>query len=135
MGLHAMENSQMKGRDDVLEVNKVHKNGKDYVKIVSGQIKEEQDGHQLVSACMEHDTYRVMLPADCLSEEFLLLSTRVAGLVLQKLINYNIKAVAVIDSEKMRGKFKEFLVEANRGTMFRAFEDMDRAEDWLLEGE
>lgn len=122
-----------KGRDFKMECIKVHKNGKDYIKVVSGQIREEQDGLHLVSACAENGTNKVMLPADCLSEQFLHLSTRVAGLVLQKLANYNIKAVAVMDAEKIRGKFKDFLVEANRGKLFHAFEDLEQAENWLLE--
>lgn len=122
-----------KGRDFNMTYTKVHKNGKDYIKIVSGQISEEQDGLHLVSACAENGTNKVMLPAGCLSEDFLHLSTRVAGLVLQKLVTYNIKAVAVMDSEKMRGKFRDFLIEANRGKLFHAFEDLEQAENWLLE--
>lgn len=122
-----------KGCDRKMKYTKVQKGEKDYIKVVSGQIKEEQDGLALVSACAENGTNRVLLPADCLSEEFLHLSTRVAGLVLQKFANYNIKAVAVMDAGKMRGKFRDFLAEANRGTLFHAFEDLEQAENWLIE--
>lgn len=122
-----------KGRHSNMKYNKVHIEGKDYIEVVSGEIREEQDGLSLVAACAENGTNKVMLPAACLSEEFLQLSTRVAGLVLQKLTNYNIKAVAVLDADKARGKFKDFLTEANRGKLFRAFEDRGQAESWLLE--
>jgi len=124
-----------KGRDSIVEYTHIEKNGKHYIKVVSGLIKEEKDGLNLVAACAEHGTNKVMLPADCLSEEFLRLSSRVAGHVMQKLVNYNIKAVAVIDTEKYRGKFSDFIAEANRGKWFHAFEDMDQAESWLIEEE
>ncbi len=122
-----------KGRHSTMKFNMVHKNGQDYIEVVAGEIKEEQDGLNLVAACAENGTNKVMLPAECLSEQFLQLSTRVAGMVLQKLTNYNIKAVAVLDADKARGKFKDFLVEANRGRLFHAFEDRGQAESWLLE--
>ncbi|MCM3747891.1 DUF4180 domain-containing protein [Paenibacillus pasadenensis] len=123
---------QEKGREFKMEFIKVQKDGNDYIKVISGQIREEQNGVDLVAACAENGTDKVMLPADCLSEDFLRLSTRVAGLVLQKLATYHIKAVAVMDADNVRGKFKDFLIEANRGKLFHAFEDMEQAETWLL---
>jgi len=129
------QETQEKGRHYNMQFNKVHKNGQDYIEVVSGEIREEQDGLRLVAACAENGTHKVMLPAACLSESFLQLSTRVAGLVLQKLVNYNIKAVAVLDADQTRGKFKDFLAEANRGKLFHAFEDRGQAESWLLEDE
>ncbi|WP_010500201.1 DUF4180 domain-containing protein [Paenibacillus elgii] len=116
-----------------MEYTKIEKNGKHYIKVVSGLIKEENDGLSLVAACAEHDTNKVMPPSNCLSEQFLRLSTRVAGQVMQKLVNYNIKAVAVIDTKKYRGKFSDFIAEANRGKCFHAFEDLEQAESWLIE--
>ena len=124
-----------KGGDFYMEYARVEINGKDYVKVISGQIREEQDGLALVSACAQNGTNKILLPADCLSEEFLQLSTRVAGLVLQKFANYNIKAAAVLDAGKARGKFRDFLIEANRGRLFHAFEDLEQAESWLLKEE
>lgn len=129
------QHRQAEERGTKMEFAKVQRDGKDYIRVVAGQLREEQDGLRLVTACAENGTNRVLLPADCLSEAFLHLSTRVAGLVLQKLATYNIKAVAVMDADQARGKFKDFLVEANRGKLFRAFDDAERAEAWLLEGE
>lgn len=118
-----------KGRKSNMEYIKIN----NYIKVISGQIREEQDGLNLVSACAENGTNKVLLPVDCLSDEFLNLSTRVAGHILQKLAIYNIKAVAVLDTEKVRGKFKDFLIEANRGKLFHVFEEMEQAENWLVE--
>jgi hypothetical protein len=118
--------------DVKMETIKVQKNGKDYVKVISGKINEEKDGLALVSACIENDTNRLLLPPEALSDAFYDLSTQLTGLVLQKLVNYRIRAAAVIESAKVRGKFKDFMIETNRGQMFRLFEDFKQAEDWLL---
>jgi phage gp36-like protein len=121
-----------KDYDVKMETIKVQKNGKDYVKVISGKINNEKDGLALVSACIENDTNRLLLPPEALSDAFYDLSTQLTGLVLQKLVNYRIRAAAVIESAKFRGKFKDFMIETNRGQMFRLFEDFKQAEDWLL---
>lgn len=54
-----------KGRDLKMEYTKIEKNGKHYIKVVSGLIKEENDGLSLVAACAEHGTNKVMLPSCC----------------------------------------------------------------------
>lgn len=110
----------------------IHQKGQTYVTVTDGQILTEQDGLDLVSACMEHGTNRVLLPAACLSDHFLRLSTRLAGLVLQKLVNYNIRAAAVLDTQKTSERFQEFSLEANKGHAFRLFATAAEAEAWLL---
>lgn len=122
-----------KGCNLKMETIKVQKNGKDYVKVISGKINDEKDGLALVSACIENDTNRLLLPPEALSDAFYDLSTQLTGLVLQKLVNYQIKAAAIIETAKVRGKFKDFMIETNRGQMFRLFEDFEQAEDWLIE--
>ncbi|MCP1312585.1 hypothetical protein [Paenibacillus tyrfis] len=54
-----------KGRDLKMEYTKIEKNGKNYIKVVSGLIKEENDGLSLVAACSEHGTNKVMLSSCC----------------------------------------------------------------------
>jgi PadR family transcriptional regulator AphA len=55
-----------------------------------------------------------------------------AGMVLQKLVNYQIKTAAVLSRDQIRGKFGEFVAETNRGHHFRVFFDRQEAESWLL---
>lgn len=110
----------------------INKNGQIYIIVTGGQIKTEEDGLALISACVEHGTNLLMLPAACLSEDFLRLSTRAAGLVLQKLRNYNIKAVAILDAKITSQRFKEFLSESNKGQEFRIYNNFEDAEAWLL---
>jgi DNA-binding PadR family transcriptional regulator len=95
-------------------------------------IESEEDGRTLASLCVENGVRRILIPASRLSGDFLRLSTTVAGLFLQKLTNYNIKAAAVLDTSTVKGKFKNFLVEANQGRMFRAYEDAEEAVNWLI---
>lgn len=115
-----------------MEFTAIIKNGQVYVSVTGGQITTERDALDLISACMEHNTTLLLLPAACLPEEFLRLSTRVAGLVLQKLGNYNIKTVAVLDAANTSGHLREFLSETNQGRSFRAYASLADAEAWLL---
>ena len=106
--------------------------GKKYVFPTGGIISDEQDALEFLSACYEHETDLIMLPFECLSEAFLDLSTKLAGLFLQKLTNYGIKTAAVIDRERMSERFQEFAYESARGNAFRVFESITDAEEWLI---
>jgi hypothetical protein len=117
-----------------MEFAKTGRGGSAYLEIKSGQIREESDAIEIISACAEHGADKLLLPDACLSDDFLRLRTQVAGLVLQKLATYGIKTAAVVSQERVHGKFRDFLIEANRGNTFRAFESRDQAEGWLTAG-
>ncbi|WKY47693.1 DUF4180 domain-containing protein [Eubacteriaceae bacterium ES3] len=119
---------------NTLEYAITDKDGQSYLTVTAGQIHTEQDGLALVSACAENGTNMLMLPSACLSEEFLLLSTGLAQMILQKIGNYNIKTVAVYAVNKTSGRFKDFLLEANQGQSFKACDNFKDAENWLLGG-
>ena len=106
--------------------------GVKYVFVTGGQVSEEQDALEILSACYEHETTLVMLPSECLSEGFLDLSTKIAGLFLQKLTNYGIKTAAVIDTERLSERFRDFSYESAKGKVFRIFNSIAEAEDWLI---
>lgn len=95
-------------------------------------IQSEQDGIELISICAQNDTNLLLIEGERLSEDFIRLRTGIAGAVLQKFSTYNIKAVVVLDENKLIGKFKEFLSESNSGSMFRAYTNFSDAENWLL---
>jgi hypothetical protein len=129
----AAEN-KIRNEDSKMEFAKIAANGQNYVTVISGQITAEEDGLAIISACAEHSTNLVLLPTACLSEDFLRLSTRLLGLVLQKLGNYRIKASAVLDVNEQSLRMKEFLYETNQGSAFRAFDNFRDAENWLTGG-
>jgi len=117
-----------------LNCEPVEKNGVRYIRLTGGEIAREADALTVVQFCAEHDTNLVLIPGERLSSEFLRLSTAVAGLVLQKLSNYFIRAAAVLDAASVRGKFRDFMLETNRGNLFRIFDGEQQAEEWLTGG-
>ena len=115
-----------------IEGKLVSKSGKKYTMITQGIIQCEQDGIALISLCAEHSTNLVLFPSTSLSDTFWDLSSRVAGLVLQKLANYQVRGVAVYDIHQASGVLRDFLVESNRGTSFHVYTSQEEAESWLL---
>lgn len=95
-------------------------------------IRNERDVLDLISACVENETNKVMLYEANLSPEFFDLKTNLAGAVLQKFANYHLRGAALISLDKIKSeRFKELIFECNRGNLFRFFEDREAAEKWL----
>lgn len=106
-----------------------------YIEVLScvSPLSTEQDALDLVALCGEHDTNLLMLHYDAISEDFYKLKTGVAGRILQKFVNYYIKAAAVIPLDKInKGSFKAMVSETNRGNQFRIFSDKEDAAKWLM---
>lgn len=102
----------------------IEKNEQRYIECASQEtpIRTEQQALDLIAACFENDTNRVMLHAPALAEDFFNLRTGLAGSVLQKFGNYQIKVALVLpDQQKVKGRFREFITEANRGNSFKVF--------------
>jgi PadR family transcriptional regulator, regulatory protein AphA len=96
-------------------------------------ISEERDAVDLVGLCGEHETSRLMLHADNVTERFFDLKTQLAGLVLQKFVNYSVKSVLVLPPDaQQHGRFHEMAREANKGRHFGVFYDRTQAEQWLI---
>jgi len=114
----------------VIEINE-----KKYIECAAAEapIHTEQNALDLISACFENNTNLVMVSAEALADDFFKLRTGLAGSVLQKFINYNIKvAVVMTDQQEVKGKFKEFITEANKGNSFKKFSNKEEAENWFL---
>ena len=119
-----------------MEHRVVEKKGKKLVLLEGAgtPIGREEDANALIEICVQNDTCLLLVEGERLSEDFSRLRTGVAGAVLQKFAVYGVKMAAVLDKDKVQGKFKEFLAESNRGSTFRACGDRAEAEHWLLEG-
>lgn len=75
----------------------------------------------------------LMIHNAVLSEDFFKLKTKLAGDIIQKFINYGIKAATIIPQEtKQKGRFKEMAMETNKGNHFRLYGSKEEAEKWLL---
>ena len=106
-----------------------------YVEFISSEAKlvTEQDALDLIALCGGNDTNLVMIHGDTLSEDFFNLKTGVAGRILQKFSNYQMKAVVVLPVQiDIRIKFRELINESNKGSQFGAFDTVEEAEAWLL---
>ncbi|MDO3681546.1 DUF4180 domain-containing protein [Paenibacillus ehimensis] len=118
-----------------LKVQVVDRGTKKYVECASAEttLRTGQDALDLIAACFENDTNLLMLHAEALSDDFFNLRTGLAGEMLQKFMNYRVKAALIITNERVvKGRFKELLTEANKGNDFRVFGSAGEAEEWLL---
>lgn len=106
-----------------------------YIELVSAvnPLVTENDALSLIALCGEHDTVLLMIHHAALAEDFFRLKTGVAGKILQKLNNYNLKTAFIVPSEiTKKGKFKDLAAEARDSHHFRIFESREEALAWLL---
>ncbi|GIQ70501.1 DUF4180 domain-containing protein [Xylanibacillus composti] len=109
---------------------------KKYIEFISTTepLRTEHDALDLVALCWEHEINAILIHYAALSEDFFNLKTKLAGDIIQKFINYGIKAAAIIPQETIQqGRFKEMAMETNKGNHFRLYESKEEAEKWLLE--
>ncbi len=69
-------------------------------------------------ATVQYETgaYRIVLRKSALCEDFFNLSTKLAGEILQKFVNYRVKIAIVGDfSEYTSQSLKDFIYESNKG--------------------
>ena len=77
-----------------------------------------RDAGDLIGAAFSHQARLVVLPAARLSPDFLRLSSGLAGEVLQKFVNYGLRAVVLGDvsaAAAASGPLRDFIGESNRG--------------------
>ncbi|MFB6365346.1 DUF4180 domain-containing protein [Paenibacillus elgii] len=119
-----------------MKVQVIERGTKKYVEYASVEtpLRTGQDALDLNAACLENDTNLLLLHAEALSDDFFNLRTGLAGEMLQKFVNYRVKAALIITNElTVKGRFKEMLAEANKGNDFRVFGSVGEAEAWLLD--
>ncbi len=115
----------------------VIKDGKSYLEVLpgEGQLESERDALDLVAACGENETDRLLIDAGGLAPDFYQLKTGLAGAVLLKFSNYAIRAAVVIPADQIgTGHFYEMVLETNRGSDFRVYSTQAEAEGWLISG-
>ncbi len=111
------------------------KDSKKYIELISTSEPLSTENHalDLVALCWEQDTFLLMMDFAALAQDFFKLKTKVAGNFLQKFINYNIKTAVIMPQEIIKeGRFKEMVIETNKGNHFRIYESKEEAENWLL---
>ena len=85
-------------------------------------------------ANIRHETgcSAVVLPKELLDESFFRLSSGLAGEVLQKFVNYQMRLAIVGDfSHYASEPLKDFIYESNKGTQVGFWPTEEEAEAWL----
>ena len=96
-------------------------------------ICSEQDALDLVGECGAEGNHLLLLRSRNLPDEFFDLKTRLAGSVLLKFSNYQIKVAAVVRTERIgSGRFYEFAIETRSSSEFRIFNEEETALEWLV---
>jgi len=117
----------------VVKYRVVTKNNKSYLMYDETKISSEQDILDIISACFGDRIYSLIIDGNTLSEDFYDLKTKLLGMSLQKFINYNIKVAFIIEKDRaISDRFKELVLEINKGANFRVVHTIEDAEKWLL---
>jgi hypothetical protein len=115
----------------------VAKGNNSFIECLSGtnanQIRGEGDALGWIALCGENQIHRLLLHAENLTPEFYQLRTGIAGAILQKFVTYSIKVGALLTPDLVnQGRFREMVIESNRGNHFHVFYDIIEAEQWLV---
>ena len=110
--------------------------GKDlsYVEVLGSNhlLGTYDDAVDLISLCMSNHVDHILIHDKVLSDDFFRLRTGVAGIFLQKFVNYSIIAAIILGEKSPRGAaLLEMIGELNKGDQIRFFEDEKDAGIWL----
>lgn len=86
----------------------------------------------IMSANYEVGAHRVILNKSAFNEDFFVLSTGLAGEILQKFVNYRMRLAIVGDFGHYTSKpLKDFIRESNRGNHIGFVSTVEQAIEWL----
>lgn len=103
----------------IMDIKKITSDGHE-IAVVSGDEVCISDARSALdfmqSVYYETGCRSVVIGKEALTEDFFVLSTRKAGEILQKFVNYRFRLAVVGDFSGYTGKpLKDFMVESNRG--------------------
>lgn len=118
-------------------IEKIEKNNKTLA-LVTGDEKIITDAQSALDTVMfvkyDTGTDKIIIDKNVIAEDFFILSTGLAGEILQKFINYNIKAAIYGDYSKYTSKpLKDFIYESNNGKDIFFVPSLDEAIKRLTE--
>ena len=120
-----------------MQIESIQENGVQ-IAVVTGEEKLVTDAASALdlalSARYETGADRIAIDKSVIAEEFFILSTGMAGEILQKFINYHIKAAIWGDYSRYTSKpLRDFIYESNRGRDFFFVETKEEAVRKLAE--
>ena len=119
-----------------MKVNTITLNGQSVAIIDSGQpvITDTATALDLIlSVTHEKQTDRVAIRKEAITEEFFILSSGLAGEILQKFVNYGIKAAIYGDYSRYTSRpLRDFIYESNQGKTVAFVSTQDDAVEKLV---
>lgn len=116
-------------------INKIEANGETIVIVESTEmvITDTQSALDFaMSINYETQSHRIALNKEAINEDFFILSTRLAGDVLQKFMTYKIKFCIYGDFSAYTSKpLKDFIYECNKGRDIFFVDDKEQAQQRL----
>jgi hypothetical protein len=103
-----------------------------------GPVRNDRDAVDLIGDAIGHDATWVAVPVERLGDDFFQLSTRVAGEVIQKFVNYQLRLAIVGDISRhleTSKALRDFVRESNRGRHVWFVADRAELEQRLAAGE
>jgi hypothetical protein len=94
-------------------------------------LAREQDTNTFISAAWEHEATMVVIPIERLADDFFRLGTRLAGEVMQKFTNYDLRLAIVGDISRWTtdsNALRDFVYETNKGQSIWFVTDMAELE-------
>lgn len=95
------------------------------------KLESERDATDVIGEALGAGADLVLIPAERLGDDFFQLSTRKAGLFIQKFTNYRLQLVILGDIERhvrASNALADFVRESNRGSAVWFVRDMDELE-------
>jgi hypothetical protein len=91
-------------------------------------LASERDVNDWISAAWDAEAQLVVVPTSRLSEDFFQLSTRIAGAIIQKFVNYRAQLVIIGDISRWvagSNALRDFVYESNKGREVWFLPDLD----------
>jgi hypothetical protein len=82
------------------------------------QLRNYNEAVELIGNAFEKRASVILVPAECLDDDFFRLNTRIAGELIQKIVQYRLRLVIVGDISRHLAEstaLRAFVLEANRG--------------------
>lgn len=93
-------------------------------------IDDETSIMEAVCQCFDNETKNLIIDDKYLSDDFFDLKTGLAGVCMQKFINYGIKAAVVLNSyDRVNERFSELMLELNKRDDFKFFKTLVEAQN------
>ncbi len=120
-----------------MNIEYVKENGRD-IAVVSGDAAEAATVQAALDLAMtakyEAGAERIAIDKRVLGEDFFILSTGVAGEILQKFVNYHVRAAVFGDYSHYTSKpLRDFIYESNKGKHVFFAASREEALEWLAQ--